>query len=96
MRRTEVAEVVDHIILDKMATVAEAEREMAEMSRMGLFQEVTPYPILDQVAAAAEMVEAVEMVDQEYLFLAFPRLKQRYHHQFPCRLEPLSETLTII
>jgi hypothetical protein len=79
-----------------MATVAEAEREMAEMSRMGLFQEVTPYPILDQVAVVARVADVVEMVDQEYLFLVFPRLKQRYHHQFPCRLEPLSETLTII
>jgi hypothetical protein len=82
MRRTEVAEVVDHIILDKMATVEEAEREMAEMSRMGLFQEVTLYPTLGQVAEVAEMADVVEMVDQECLFSVFPRLKQLYHHHF--------------
>jgi hypothetical protein len=49
MRRTEVVVVVDQTLLYKLRMAAEAEREMAEMSRMGLFQEVTPYLILDQV-----------------------------------------------
>jgi hypothetical protein len=58
--------------------------------------EVTLYPTLDRVAAVAEMVEVVEQVEKEFLFLVFPHLKPRYYHQLPCRLERLSETLTII